>query len=78
MRQKIWNFLHFLLGAFNAFVGISVCPILALLFGLGFIAYEGNQDRWKKDQAWKDLKPWLWGIGIYIVVWYLAKEVICL
>jgi len=72
MKKRIWNLLHFVLGNFNAWM-FSISPILALLFGIGFIAYEGNEDRWKKDQAWKDLKPWLWGLGTYIVIWEIFK-----
>lgn len=36
----------------------------AIIFGIGFLWYEKQQDKVIKDQGWKDIKGWLWGLGI--------------
>jgi len=33
-----------------------------------FIVYEKNQDKYVKDQAWKDIKGAIWGCGISGVI----------
>ena len=40
-----------------------VSQVLPLVFCLAFIAYELNEDRHIKDQAWRDLSGFLWGIA---------------
>ena len=60
-------------------LGILTCalwyvhPALAVIFAAGFIIYEKQQDKYVKDQAWKDIKGWLWGIGIIGVVLFVLK-----
>lgn len=36
---------------------------LPLAFCIAFIAYELNEDRHIRDQAWKDLAGFLWGLA---------------
>lgn len=45
---------------------LVVSPALGVLFGLGFVGYQVLQSRgydWE-DKSHKDLKGWLWGLGI--------------
>lgn len=51
-------------------LGLLVCLLgytawwLALIFTTGFVIYELDQD-WKiGDDAYKDIKGWLYGVGI--------------
>lgn len=37
----------------------------AIIFSAGFLAYELNEDRHLTDQAWIDLKGFLWGVVLY-------------
>lgn len=52
--------LHLPLGLLTCLLGYAYWW-LALIFAAGFIIYELNQD-W--NDAYKDIKGWLWGIGI--------------
>jgi len=51
-------------------VGIIACllgylvPGLGLAFVVGFIIYELNEDKHLIDNAWKDIRGLLWGMGI--------------
>jgi len=56
--------IHIPVGLANAFIAF-VSGWLGLVFGLGFIAYELNEDiYYKKDKAYVDLQGFLWGITI--------------
>ena len=47
--------------------------IVGLAFYLGFLKYETNSDRWKKDQAWIDIMGSLIGIPLTAgVLWMIA------
>lgn len=43
------------------------------MFAAGFIIYEKEQDKYVQDQAWKDIKGFLWGLGIIGVVLFVLK-----
>ena len=43
-------------------------PLPFMLSGM-FIFYERNEDRWIFDQAWKDVKGVLWGMGLSAALW---------
>lgn len=45
---------------------------LGVLFGAGFIAYEITQG----GQSHRDIKSFLWGVGIAGVVWLILKGVL--
>jgi len=47
--------------------------ILALAFVISFLYYELNQDMHLSDQAFKDIKGLLYGIGIGGVVMFILK-----
>ena len=38
-----------------------------------FLYYEKNEDKWIKDQAWKDVKGAIWGLCIFGVVVGILK-----
>jgi hypothetical protein len=53
----------------NVNVGIALYnPYLGLLFGVGFIIYELNEQLTYGDKAFQDIKGWLWGIGILSII----------
>jgi len=60
-------------------LGILTCALwyvdwpLAIIFAAGFIIYEKEQDKYVVDQAWKDIKGFLWGLGITGVVLFVLK-----
>ena len=43
-------------------------PLLGVLFGAGFLSYEITQG----SQPHKDIKGWLWGLGIGGAAWLIA------
>jgi len=55
--------LHIPVGMFTCFAGY-VAWWLAVVFATGFLLYEMNEDWHIKDEAWKDIKGYLWGIVI--------------
>lgn len=55
--------LHVPLGMFNAWL-LAEDPAAGILFGVGFLGYEYVQDKYKKDQSFKDVFGWLLGFGI--------------
>lgn len=55
---------HIPVGALLVFLGLYVGWWLAMTFTIGFLAYELNEDKHLSDNAWKDLKGFLWGLGI--------------
>ena len=59
-------------GAFTVFAAVYIHWTIALLFGIGFIIFELNQEKhyWKVgDKACKDLAGWLLGIFIAGIVY---------
>jgi hypothetical protein len=55
----------------------TVCWPISLLLGLFFLSYETNQDRHKKDDAFKDIEGAAWGLaigGIAILVFDRLKR----
>ena len=60
-------------------LGILTCVLwyvhwsLAVIFAAGFILYEKEQDKYVEDQAWKDIRGWLWGIAITGVIVFVLK-----
>lgn len=39
----------------------------AIIFALFFKTYELNEDHYIKDEAWKDIAGFLWGVAIYFI-----------
>jgi hypothetical protein len=69
MKDKLYRLLlHVPVGGFNAWL---ICrePAAGVIFFLGFVIYELNEDWRIRDQAWKDLAGWLWGfaLAVYII-----------
>jgi len=58
--------LHVPVGFFTVLL-IYTNPLMGLLFGSGFVVYEITQG----GQPHKDIKGWLWGLGITGVVWFI-------
>ena len=54
--------LHIPLGLLTCLLGYTAWW-LGIIFTCGFILYELNQDMHLSDQAFIDIKGWLWGIG---------------
>lgn len=64
--------LHTPVGAAVPFLA-WVCPISALLFGLGFLCYETVQEWRSPAKGWYDIAGFLWGIVLgellVIILW---------
>ncbi|MCJ7828988.1 MAG: hypothetical protein MUP81_04530 [Dehalococcoidia bacterium] len=58
---------HVPVGAVSAYL-LYEMPPAGVLFTVGFFLYELNEDWSIKDQAWRDLKGWLWGCAITALV----------
>lgn len=58
--------LHVPIGAFNAWLFWHV-PQVGVIFFVGFLIYELNEDWRIRDQAWRDIKGYLWGLAIAAV-----------
>lgn len=73
MKDRIIRALiHIPVGFICAFIG-EKHPIVAVIFAITFIVgYEFNEDKYRKDQAWKDILGFLIGISIY----YIGEEII--
>lgn len=72
MKADAWRLLlHTVPGGFTAWL-ITQNPVAGVLFFLGFMVYELNEDWSIKDQAWKDLKGWLWGFALaaYVLAFF--------
>ena len=60
-------------------LGILTCVLwyvdwpLAVIWAAGFIIYEKEQDKYAMDQAWKDIKGFLWGLGVTGIVLFVLK-----
>lgn len=59
--------LHVPIGMFNAWA-LAKTPHIGWAFLLMFVLYEINEDWHIKDQAWYDLRGWLWGFVVGAVV----------
>jgi len=56
--------LHIPLGLLTVLFGCYIGWWLAIIFSVGFLVYEVDQD-WKiSDNAYVDIKGFLWGCGI--------------
>jgi len=55
--------IHLPVGTFNAWL-ISESPATGSIFFVAFIVYQLDECLHIKDQAWKDLKGYLWGFAI--------------
>jgi len=55
--------IHLPVGAFNAWL-ISESPDAGVVFFIAFVVYQLDECLHIKDQAWKDLKGYLWGFAI--------------
>ena len=46
-------------------IGLAfLSPVVALIFGLGFICYELSEEKKINDTAFQDIKGFLFGMGI--------------
>ena len=69
--------LHIPVGLACAAIAIVSWPS-SLLLGLFFLSYETNQDRYKRDQAHKDIVGAAWGVAIGGLVILVLDRFICL
>jgi len=56
--------IHMPVGLITVVLGCFVAWWLGPLFGIGFLIYEVDEDWHLRNGAWKDIKGWLWGLGI--------------
>ena len=63
--------LHFPIGLATVFI-IFVNPVLALIFGIGFLSYEIIEEIRIKDKGWYDIAGFLWGILIGSIIYVLV------
>ena len=72
-RRRIFRgALHVPVGALNV-AAIFLHWAVGLIFCLGFLFYEANEDRHIEDQAWYDVAGYLWGIGLVVGVWLILN-----
>ena len=64
--------IHIWVGLFNALL-FEMKPLAALLFGLGFCAYEFIQNQYERDRSDKDVLGWLIGLAFGIIILWLLK-----
>lgn len=62
---RLW--LHVPVGLLNVVIA-TVTPMVALIFGAGFLIYEVTQG----GEPHKDIRGWLVGVGIGGIVWLIA------
>jgi len=65
--------LHVPVGILAVIFGYWVGWWLAIIFAAGFWLYEVNQDSHVSDQAYRDLKGFLWGCGAMGMILLLLK-----
>jgi hypothetical protein len=87
-RYLHWVLLHIPVGVANTLIpvalyivfgtpGALIGSVLALVFGIGFIAYEVTEWEIIKDVLYPDLQGWLWGIVLCValtLVIYLSLQ----
>ena len=76
--HKAWRaVLHAFVGMINAaFFFMDVTPALGVCFFVGFLIYEFDEDRWKKDAAFRDILGWLIGFAAFSLVMGLNIHVL--
>ena len=75
LSTNVRLFLHIPVGLLNVFFAL-ICPPLSILFFIGFMIYELSEDWRIKDQAYKDIAGYLWGLaigGIGLFLWGFLK-----
>jgi len=60
--------MHIPVGMLTLALGYFVVWWLGPLFGLGFLVYEIIEAKLLGNGAWKDIKGWLWGLGILGII----------
>lgn len=64
-REKLGRvLLHIPLGLLTVLFGCYVGWWLAIIFAVGFLVYEVDEDWHIGNGAWFDIKGFLWGLGI--------------
>jgi hypothetical protein len=63
--------IHIPVGLVNIAIGVF-SGYMGILFGLGFIIYELNEQRMLSDKAYVDIQGWLWGLGILGIILLFA------
>jgi len=61
--------IHVPVGAFNAWV-LQEAPTTGVIFFAAFMIYQLDECLHIKDQAWRDIKGYLWGLAIaaYVLI----------
>jgi len=63
--------LHIPVGIATALLVLSHWAV-AIIFGAGFLAYELSEENVITDDAYKDIRGWLWGLFIGgIILWLI-------
>jgi len=65
--------LHIPLGLLTVLFGYYIGWWLAVIFAVGFLVYEVDEDWHISDEAYKDVKGFIWGLGIMGVVVFGLK-----
>lgn len=63
--------MHFPVGVFTAWLA-TFNPVICLVFGFGFLFYEGIEDWRIIDRSYKDVLGYLIGIGVGSFTLYLV------
>ena len=68
-KEQLWRwFLHLPVGVGTVLAVCHVHWAAGLIIAFWFWAYERNEDRWMRDQAWVDMKGAIWGAAICSIV----------
>lgn len=62
--------IHLPLGILTVLFGFYISWWLAVIFAVGFLVYELDEDWHISDEAYKDIKGWLWGVvmaGLFLL-----------
>ena len=68
-------FAHLPHGAFTAFAAIYLHWAIALIFTLGFVCFEVQQDWHLRDQGHNDIAGFLLGLVLASIAFYFIKAV---
>jgi len=78
MWVTLWRwFIHFWVGVLNALL-LGILPAAGVVFALGFIIYQVNEDLHCRDRAYPDLAGWLAGLAAATIArWILPALFTC-
>lgn len=63
VKSRYRIMIHIPVGGITVYL-LSVSVHLAWIMFIGFMLYELNEDWHREDNAWKDIKGYLWGLAL--------------